>query len=214
MKTTMGFSLIELAMVIFIMSLVLGNFLVPLASQIDIQRTKVTEQRLEKIKEALLGFAIINQRLPCPDTTNYPNSPHSDGFEDQSSTCLEGWLPWATLGTEAYDAWGRLFRYRVAEKYSTSITPETSSNLLIIDVLETWGNPFQFTNNTNTRVAAIIFSVGKNQIADGENNSLDNTYIKNNRKTSTLTNPDVDDIITWISAYTIANRLIKAGKWP
>jgi len=61
-----GFTLIELAMVLFIVSLLIGGLLMPLTAQNEIQGRQETVKALATIREALIGFAVVNGRLPCP----------------------------------------------------------------------------------------------------------------------------------------------------
>lgn len=61
-----GFSLIEIAIVLVIISVLLAIVAVPLASQVEQRRRADTEKQLETIKEAIIGFALANGRLPCP----------------------------------------------------------------------------------------------------------------------------------------------------
>lgn len=125
-STIHGFTLIEIAIVLVIVGLLLGGLLMPLATQVDIERRKQTETALNEIREALIGFAVTNQRLPCPDTTG-------DGVADPATpgnpkpwSCpsAEGWIPWSTLGVAQADAWGNRFRYRVSAQFTdTAVTP-------------------------------------------------------------------------------------------
>ena len=55
-----GFTLVELAVVLVIMAVLIGGMLVPLSAQRDIRNVSETQKQLSEIKEALLGFAIIN----------------------------------------------------------------------------------------------------------------------------------------------------------
>ncbi len=116
MNKIAGFSLIEMAISLVIIGLLIGSLLVPGVEQSTRQKIKLTQQTLEEIKEALLGFAEVNGRLPCPaidlngkeanftDTTKQKCEKYDDA---------DGYLPWAILGVGKYDAWGRPFRYRV-----------------------------------------------------------------------------------------------------
>jgi len=61
-----GFTLIELAMVLFIVSLLIGGMLMPLSAQNEIRGRQETDKALANIREALIGFAVVNGRLPCP----------------------------------------------------------------------------------------------------------------------------------------------------
>lgn len=63
---TQGFTLAELAVVLAIVGLLLGGLLMPLTAQYDLRRRQETEKSLADIREALIGFAAINGRLPCP----------------------------------------------------------------------------------------------------------------------------------------------------
>ncbi len=117
-----GFSLIEMAFVLIIVTLLLGGLLVPFATQVEQKRIAETQKAMEEIKEALIGYALRMPAgapyLPCPDNTN-------DGAEDRdlaTDLCdiVEGNLPWATLGVGNQDAWGNRFHYRVSPEFSKS----------------------------------------------------------------------------------------------
>jgi prepilin-type N-terminal cleavage/methylation domain-containing protein len=118
---TRGFTLIELAIVMFIVTLLLGGMLLPLSAQQDIRNFGDTQKGLADARDALLGFAIANDRLPCPASTT------SNGQESFCTTsggaCTEttslqthgrcayphdGFFPAATLGLSPVDAQGYL----------------------------------------------------------------------------------------------------------
>ncbi|EDN68444.1 general secretion pathway protein H [Beggiatoa sp. PS] len=234
MKTSRGLSLIEVTIVLVIIGLLLGGLLIPLSAQMDQQKIDLTKKRLEEIKEALLGFAIIYNRLPCVDT-------NGDGQENKDTTQCdsngEGYLPWKDLGVGRYDAWGNPFRYQTEEDFN---------NLLGFNANPTSGlriknrNDNNFTNTTDdSYVVAMIFSCGKNGRPDPTNPSP-NTIDKNqtndadgkrntdascsNQKVpggqsktyihDVYVENEFDDILTWLSKNTLMNRLVAAGKWP
>jgi prepilin-type N-terminal cleavage/methylation domain-containing protein len=127
-----GFTLTELAIVLVIVSLLIGGMLVPLSAQRDIQKVSETQKQMSEIKEALFGFAIINGRLPCPTTQADPASPDY-GVEDATCVNVEGYLPWRTLGISETDAWGNrrlassdpftgYWRYRADNAFSVAFT--------------------------------------------------------------------------------------------
>ena len=116
-----GFTLIELAVVLFIIALLLIGLLGPVATQIESRQRQETIDTMNDIKEALFGYAIINGYLPCPDTTG-------DGIADPavSGTCTvatgDGWLPWQTLGINIVgDVWGNRFKYHVTTPGFTTV---------------------------------------------------------------------------------------------
>lgn len=63
---TAGFTLIELAVVLFIVTLLIGGMLLPLSAQNEIRGRQETDRALATIRDALIGFAVVNGRLPCP----------------------------------------------------------------------------------------------------------------------------------------------------
>jgi prepilin-type N-terminal cleavage/methylation domain-containing protein len=116
MKHENGFSLVEIAVVMVILSVLIAIVAVPLATQIEQRRTEETQRQLETIKEALIGFAIASGRLPCPAT----GSNGAEAFvavtgKATNGNCLQfvGLVPAVTLGLSpvdsngfAVDAWG------------------------------------------------------------------------------------------------------------
>ena len=57
-----------MAIALAIIGLVLGALLVPLGTQMDAARYASVRTQIHDAREALLGWAVINGRLPCPDT--------------------------------------------------------------------------------------------------------------------------------------------------
>jgi prepilin-type N-terminal cleavage/methylation domain-containing protein len=111
-----GFSLLEIAVVLLIISILVTAVGIPLATQIDQQRTLETTKQLESIKEALYGYALANGRLPCPatDGTIYGTA-SSNGLEafavggtifNGNCSVFVGFIPSATLGLSPIDAGG------------------------------------------------------------------------------------------------------------
>nr|VFK16597.1 MAG: prepilin-type N-terminal cleavage/methylation domain-containing protein [Candidatus Kentron sp. LPFa] len=227
-----GFTLLEMAVVMAIISLLLGGLLMPLGTQLENRRIKDTGKQLATIREALMGFAIASPsgRLPCPDTDG-------DGLEDpaalgSTASCaqLEGELPWATLGLARGDAWGRPFRYAPDAAYAapTGIPgpPDTRSGLMVRDhagVFLTDTTPSSSGPPPNGP-AAILFSCGRDGVPNGEN---DNDNILNTN--ADCVNPGAsngiytagapqegrfDDIVIWLSRNILLNRLVAAGVWP
>lgn len=170
-----GFSLLEMALALVILSLMLGWLMTPLRVQHGLQKYQQTEQRLVQAQQALLGHAMIYHYLPCPDTDQPP-----DGWENvlanQSCASDEGTLPWAQLGLVASDAWGRFFRYRAdstfthhAQWFSVSAA-ESASNLQVI------GEAGAVTS-TPSRPAAIVLSHGENGLGGIQSVSGGQTYV-------------------------------------
>ena len=153
---------------------------------------------MEKVKEALMGFAISNNgRIPCADTD-------VDGVENSPCTSTEGELPYATLGLGQKDAWSHHLRYRFdASVVVTTVSTSTLSNLRIVD---STGADLTDTG-INSPVLAVIFSTGSDGVANGDNNNGDTVYVDGEYVVNVR-----DDVLVWLSKNTFYNRLAEAGK--
>ena len=103
-NTQLGFTLVEMAIVLVIIAFLIGGVLTPLSTQKEQERRAENQALLDEALEALTGYAVVNKQLPCPDTSN-------DGVSDpcatNSDTYYQGRLPWITLGINAeFDPWG------------------------------------------------------------------------------------------------------------
>lgn len=124
MNRSKGFTLAEIAIALLIVGLLLGSALVPLSAQIDVRNYAETQRTQEQIREAIIGFALANGRLPCPAAGNVVAGTAGAGTEQftaPSCTALMGVVPWATLGLPETDAWGRRFSYRVSPAFADSV---------------------------------------------------------------------------------------------
>lgn len=199
-----GFSLVELAMVLLIVGLLLGGLVPTISSQIEQQRINETRKQLEEIKQALTGFAIVNGYLPCADT-------NSDGEAELSCTTAataEGLLPWKTLGVVEKDAWQQEWRYRAHRNFSQSFTLTTGFTTGFTDNLIVQNNAGADMTSAGERPIAIVYSLGNNLVADGQNASYDATY------QSDVPSTTFNDITIWLSRPLLFSRMVKAGKLP
>ena len=135
-RAALGFTLIELAVALFLVSLLLGTIFVPLQSQIEARKIEQTGQLLERAREALLGYAAANGYFPCPaDATS--SGRESAGTNHSTGYCpaYQGFLPAATLGFPAsdgqgyaVDGWGiaaNRIRYAIAD---ATVGPPTNTH--------------------------------------------------------------------------------------
>ncbi len=136
-----GFTLVELAVVMAIVALLLGGLMYTLSAQVEQRNFEETRRRLEQARELLLGYAIVNGRLPCPARSTNPSTGASTsaemrdadtgnctggGVDDYYGGTLAGdltggLLPALTIGYQqvdsfgfAIDAWGNRIRYAVS----------------------------------------------------------------------------------------------------
>lgn len=220
-----GFSLLELAIGILLLTLLLGSLLVPLTTQVEQRKVTDTRKALEEIREALIGFAVINGRLPCPDTDTNPTAA---GYGEEETSCTaptaEGYLPWKTLGVAPMDAFGitrtvtgspRIgdWRYRVHRSFSVAFTLISSpnNNPATSDYLSVRDSAGNLISSSAERPVAIVYSAGPNTTSNGHNATYE--------ATSGIYQADVpsatfDDILIWISRPILMNRMVAAGKLP
>jgi len=73
MKRSCGFTLVELAIAVLILALLISGLLYTLTGQTEQRNFQETRSRLERAREALLGYVAANGRLPCPARcSNWP----------------------------------------------------------------------------------------------------------------------------------------------
>jgi prepilin-type N-terminal cleavage/methylation domain-containing protein len=140
-----GFTLVEMAMVLAIVALLLTGLVPTISGQLEQRKISETKSKLSEIQQALIGFALINGRLPCPSQSSLATGTANAGIEatkDNTCACVTagggiasaeagsvactatsvtGVLPWATLGISETDAWGRRFTYRVTTRFADDI---------------------------------------------------------------------------------------------
>ena len=111
-KYSKGFTLVEIAIALVMIGLLtvtVSKFSQELNNDEKIMQTVYTA---EDVQQQLLTFLMTNKFLPCPDTLA-SNDGSEDRDADNSCTSRRGYLPTATLGINAEDAWGNPFYYRV-----------------------------------------------------------------------------------------------------
>lgn len=126
-RSARGFTLTELAVVIAIVSLLLGGLLMTLSAQNQARQSAETQRLLETARDALTGFAIKFGRLPCPaapgatGVESFVNLSPSPGADRACTNKYDGFLPARDLGIgptdpQGYllDAWGNRVRYAVS----------------------------------------------------------------------------------------------------
>ena len=142
-----GFSLIEIAVVLLIVTLVVGSVVQFLITQVTAARVTGTRNKQDAIKAALITFIARNNRLPCPAIATIPDGAPGEGAEDTTVDCTAtvrfpaaapftvatGAVPWVSLGLShegALDGYGNRFTYQVAiAATSASLNPQTVSGI-------------------------------------------------------------------------------------
>jgi type II secretory pathway pseudopilin PulG len=223
-----------------ILGILLGGLLVPISTQLEQRRISETQRSLNDAKEALLGFAMANGRLPCPADPTIASGAANAGVERAScntGTNMFGVLPWATLGLPETDGWGRRFTYYVSPSYADSIasatvtppgsctdTPTQSSYALCSDgsgVIQTLGGGTSIA----TAVPAVIVSHGQNGsgaygsggtvlVAATNADEVENANTINSTFRSGPYSATFDDIVVWIPNNILKSRTVAAARLP
>ncbi len=229
-----GFTLIELAVALVIITLLVGGVLLATRVQLTQRQTSETRQALEETREALLAYAAANGRLPCPASSGVPGR----GSEDCSASApkpatLRGLVPWEELGIRAIDGWNRRLGYIVTQNLtSTGITLATQGSVVISAGTAT-GN---LSLASSGAVAAAVWSLGANgnfgTLSDGTilpgadasadeqaNNTakgtVNNTIVsRDESQNPTAPGGTFDDQVIWVSRFMLFSRMMTAGQLP
>jgi prepilin-type N-terminal cleavage/methylation domain-containing protein len=128
-RSASGFTLIEIAVVIVVLSLLLAMIAGIATAMLGQQRRDVTRQRLAGVETAIALYVSQNQRLPCPADGRLAGNDTNAGLErplggvacqvvtGTANSQTHGVVPWRTLGlaeTDVTDGWGNRMSYRVA----------------------------------------------------------------------------------------------------
>lgn len=169
-KRLRGFTLLELAVVLTLIGIITGDALLVLTASVQSTQFNVTVARMDAIDKAILNFAKINNRIPCPGdlaqnsgaTATTANNQY--GVESANLGSCTGGTPHATSTTTAgtaegsvptrtlqlpddymYDGWGHRIRYAVDPVYTASYSSPTIAYPLPASVI---CNPSQSPNPT------------------------------------------------------------------
>jgi len=188
-----GFTLIELAITLVILSILLGLSLGLINTLSKTNRVKKTQNHLEVTEQELKGYFLSQKRFPFADNS-------SDGSEDTDQ--YVGKLPYVTLNVpknDVSDAYGYIFDYDITGSITTNgkLTDTTPQNIChqlhaFIDGISTATTRISLDGgSTFTPVAFVLLSPGNNKQYEGENNDGDRDY--------EASNVNSDDIIVWMS---------------
>lgn len=184
-----GFTLIEIAIVVFIAGILLSVMITVVTGLVERTRTAADASKGDAIKIALSTYFAREFRLPCPAVITLASGAVNDGIADTTTdgfgACAAtirpapylvatGAIPWRTLGLpeeSSINAYGHRFTYQVT-RTATTLSSQTASGMQgVITIhsagLGTAGNQ---TNNclvapsmTNPCAAVlVVVSHGKN----------------------------------------------------
>lgn len=223
-----GFTLVEMAVVLLILTLLAGSLTVGLSRHATRRAETATDEALDEARDALLGYVVRKGFFPCP-----AKSP-TDGTEDrEAGTCKKtvGLLPWATLGIHGVDGWAHRLRYAATLKYTSKITGTDDGDIEIVTrnldgaelkltteggktpvvILSHGSNGFGAIDQDGNVLLAPPASTDEARNASGDGRQF---YSRPLSENSGASGGAFDDRITWLSPNLIAHRLITVGRLP
>jgi prepilin-type N-terminal cleavage/methylation domain-containing protein len=230
-----GFTLTELAIVMFIVALMISGMLMPLSAQQEIRARGETEKMLNDIREALNGYAMIKGYLPCPAPVDLSTNGAEATRDPNTGVCpiRVGLLPSASLGLGLKDSWGHLFRYSVTPAFSTSSPTNMISITSVGDITVRTRDSAGTLQTLAAAVPAVVVSHGALhawayndsgiQMADSANINTDEdtngndaagtSFVSRTPAPRGAADPgEFDDIVVWLSTNTLISRMVSAGK--
>lgn len=223
-----GFTLVEMAVVLLILTLLAGSLTVGLSHHATRRAETATDEALDEARDALLGYAVRKGFFPCPAKSA------TDGTEDRDAgTCKKtvGLLPWATLGIHGVDGWAHRLRYAATLKYTSKITGTDDGDIEIVTrnldgaelkltteggktpvvILSHGSNGFGAIDQDGNVLLAPPASTDEARNASGDGRQF---YSRPLSENSGASGGAFDDRITWLSPNLIAHRLITVGRLP
>jgi type II secretory pathway pseudopilin PulG len=187
-----GFTLAEVAIVFAIVALLIGGTVLTLAAQTEARELTDTQRALDAARDALLGFAVANGRLPCPAgaASGGQELPAGGGactitLNPAGPLTQPGFLPAVTLGLSGTnpngllpDAWGNPIRYAVTRANGNAFTTTNGLKNLgfmsltpdLVVCVDLPGGPVDPTcgaNRVAVNVAVVVYSPGKSFLQSG-----------------------------------------------
>ena len=217
-----GFTLVEMSIVLVIIALLVGGLLAPLSTQKELEWRTDTAALMEQAREALIGFALVNGRLPCPDS-DVPPDGVENGCLGTANDPNQGTLPWVTLDLDTgLDPWGNSIGYAVNGAFSnpllTAATPfplgtagTNAGRLRVSATPATCAVPGTVADN----VPAILWSGSKTDYGsndENENTNFDRCFVS--KDYNTVAGTEFDDQVVWLSPNILFNRMVSAGVLP
>lgn len=229
-----GFSLVELTIVLVIVALLAGGLMFGLTGQREQIQTREARLQLETTREALIGYAMANGRLPCPAPANLPNTDPAAGRAPNppcDNALRFGVVPWVTLGLPETDPWGNRLTYFASAKFTAAVAADAQASFTLATGSPT-AVPPDNAGTANVRdngvdiasdLPAVIVSHGSRGAGawqptgaqlpgaagdEAENANNDQTFI------SHVPSDSFDDVLTWIIPTVLKSRMVAVGKLP
>lgn len=213
------------------MALLSAGLVLSLRTQLEQRQLAETRYALEEAREALLGFAAVNGRLPCPAKGGGPGEGEEGERGDAGCARGRGLLPWQSLGLRALDGWNHRLAYQMTPGFGVPGLVSGSRRGLAAEGSVQIRDGAGKAQASSGAVAAAIWSLGANarfatapdgSALHGEGASADEARNSPSSETGVLiAKPEVarpgeefDDQMVWISRYLLFARMMSSGRLP
>jgi len=180
------------------MGLLLGSLMNPMAAGIVDRQRSETGRQLADIREALIGYAAVQHRLPCPVVVG------ASAAQQVTDVCdnAHGYVPAAVLGiTGRYDinglltdSWGSPIQYHVSlsDSDNDGYADFTTAGEMRDVGMQNLSPEFEVCDGAScaqlraNRIPAVLVSTGKTQSGstdETENQNLDNRFVSRDMDT-------------------------------
>ena len=176
----LGFTLIEMGIVLVVIGLILSGGLVAVAPVVQNAKINETNVKLDRIEQALIVYTIQNHCLPCPalpseaDSTGTAGQAYTTATTHSPTGCAattcdplvatQGVVPWVNLGLsedDTTDAFGGRISYAV----TPALVPAAGMDRVpsVSYPAGTLQVRYDGTNHVTDVAAYVLWSTGPNQ---------------------------------------------------
>jgi hypothetical protein len=141
-------AVVVIVVILAIVALILGR--ATSRSDVDLDRRGATDAALTRVSKAIVEFAALNRRLPCPARGDLDTGDADPVGATANCATPGGVVPWKTLALrreDALDGWGRKVSYRV---FSGATGFTQTDGVSMTNCNSSLGTPFDTSLATGT----------------------------------------------------------------
>lgn len=229
-----GFTLLEMALALVVLTLLMSAVVTTMSSQEERKRTAKTREALDQAKDAVIGFALVNGRLPRPASAPTDGTERAACANEADCT---GFVPWVALGLQPGDGSDRLLKYSVTPAFANAAFTFSSLPTKSVRTRDTAGNLVYLAGAatctaTSACTPAVLLSQGDGRWGtrfDGQaipgswpittdeylNHTATAHFISRDRtELDTAPGAEFDDRVIWLPTPVLMGRMVQAGKLP
>ncbi|TAK91494.1 MAG: type II secretion system protein [Burkholderiaceae bacterium] len=226
-KSVSGFTILELAIVLLIVAALTASLLGPFTNYLYQRQVAETDKSLDEIKEALLGFAAANGRLPYPGLTGVGLEDATTCTGTNNSDYCSGVIPWQVLGIARTDAWNKPFRYSVSypfadpskpikftlqDKSSLSVNMRDPGAAGLVSIASKVPTIVWSAGRRNTGVPANVDEITNENLFTHNLLPIKAFVVTRQYAEAGAVGGEFDDLVVWVPAPVLFNRLLSAGQ--